>query len=77
MVAEYQVEGWEADPGSAQPLFTHEQPAGNHNGGMIQFGPDGMLYLGLGDGGGANDEFAGVGPARTAERGQLLERADV
>lgn len=38
-------------------LFTHDQPAGNHNGGMIQFGPDGSLYLGLGDGGGANDTF--------------------
>ena len=37
-------------------LFTHDQPAGNHNGGMLQFGPDG-LYLGLGDGGGANDTF--------------------
>jgi glucose/arabinose dehydrogenase len=57
VVAEYPVSGWEADPDAAAVLFTHEQPAGNHNGGMIQFGPDGMLYLGLGDGGGANDEF--------------------
>ena len=40
-----------------QVLFTHEQPARNHNGGMVQFGPDGALYLGLGDGGGANDTF--------------------
>lgn len=40
-----------------QVIFTYDQPAGNHNGGMLQFGPDGLLYLGLGDGGGANDTF--------------------
>lgn len=40
-----------------QVLLTQGQPAGNHNGGMLQFGPDGALYLGLGDGGGANDTF--------------------
>ncbi len=33
------------------------QPAGNHNGGMLQFGPGGYLYLGLGDGGGAGDRY--------------------
>ena len=42
---------------SEEILFTHDQPAGNHNGGMIQFGPDDALYLGLGDGGGSNDAF--------------------
>jgi glucose/arabinose dehydrogenase len=45
------------DPGSEQVLFTTSQPAGNHNGGWIQFGGDGMLYLGLGDGGGSDDQF--------------------
>jgi len=34
-----------------------DQPAGNHNGGMIQFGPDGNLWIGMGDGGGADDQF--------------------
>lgn len=40
-----------------QVLLTLDQPARNHNGGMLQFGPNGYLYLGLGDGGGANDRF--------------------
>ncbi len=38
-------------------LFTHPQPAANHNGGELSLGPDGALYVGLGDGGGANDRF--------------------
>jgi glucose/arabinose dehydrogenase len=38
-------------------LVTLDQPARNHNGGMLQFGPDGHLFLGLGDGGGSNDRF--------------------
>lgn len=38
-------------------LATLDQPARNHNGGMLQFGPDGHLFLGLGDGGGSNDRF--------------------
>lgn len=44
-----------ADPASAEVIFTLAQPYGNHNGGQIAFGPDGYLYLGLGDGGSAGD----------------------
>jgi glucose/arabinose dehydrogenase len=44
-----------ADPDSEQILLLVPQPFENHNGGRLQFGPDGMLYLGLGDGGGSFD----------------------
>ncbi|MDP8959392.1 MAG: PQQ-dependent sugar dehydrogenase, partial [Actinomycetota bacterium] len=46
-----------ADPNSARLLLHVDQPAGNHNGGMVAFGPEGYLHLALGDGGGAADTF--------------------
>lgn len=50
--------GWDGESlGGEEVIFSHDQPASNHNGGMLQFGPDGALYLGLGDGGGSNDRF--------------------
>jgi glucose/arabinose dehydrogenase len=46
-----------ADPTSEVPLLTQRDEANNHNGGQLLFGPDGYLYLSLGDEGGGNDQF--------------------
>ena len=49
------VDSDRADPTTEEVVLTQDQPAWNHNGGMIAFGPDGYLYIGLGDGGGQGD----------------------
>ena len=50
-----------ADPGSARVLIRQDQPEANHNGGNLVFGPDRMLYIGLGDGGGGDDQHGARG----------------
>src|SRR5262245_46407711 len=63
------------DPASAKQILFVKQPYANHNGGMIAFGPDGMLYVGMGDGGSGGDPH-GNGQNPHVLLGKLL-RLDV
>ncbi len=79
VVAEYTVS---SDPNVANPtgeiLLTFDQPESNHNGGMLAFGPDSYLYVGTGDGGGADDQHGpdGNGQNLNTLLGKML-RIDV
>lgn len=64
-----------ADADSEEVLLSVSQPFSNHNGGRIAFGPDGMLYIGLGDGGSGGDPL-GSGQDGSTLLGALL-RVDV
>ena len=58
VIARYNVDSLDqekADPSSAKVLLVVSQPYSNHNAGDLEFGPDGYLYIGLGDGGSGND----------------------
>ena len=63
VVALYKADagGLTANPATATTLLTIAQPESNHNGGCLQFGPDGMLYIGSGDGGGGGDQHGAFG----------------
>ena len=54
-VVEFRGAGNTADPASARQILLMPDSQSNHNGGQLQFGPDGRLYIGTGDGGGAGD----------------------
>jgi glucose/arabinose dehydrogenase len=69
VVARYSVSPFDpnrANPSSAVPILFIEQPFANHNGGQLQFGPDGYLYIGMGDGGSGGD------PGNRAQNGSEL-----
>jgi glucose/arabinose dehydrogenase len=65
----------EADPNQELILLQFNQPFGNHNGGMLEFGPDGYLYIATGDGGSAGDP-QNNGQNRASLLGKIL-RIDV
>ena len=70
-----------ANVASGQILMVINQPQPNHNGGLVKFGPDGLLYIGMGDGGSSGDSGSGHAPqgngqSLTTLLGKLL-RIDV
>lgn len=81
VLAEYCVSGADpnvADPASERILLTLDQPQFNHNGGGLGFGPDGYLYVSIGDGGGQNDNEAGhTGGDSTQPAGALGNAQDL
>ncbi|HEX6575147.1 MAG TPA: PQQ-dependent sugar dehydrogenase [Gemmatimonadaceae bacterium] len=60
-----------ADAASAKLILKIDQPYSNHNGGLVMFGPDGMLYIGMGDGGSGGDPRRN-GQNRDALLGKIL-----
>lgn len=72
VVDELTVAGGRPDPGSRRTVLTVPQPQANHNGGQLAFGPDGHLYLGLGDGGGQDDTGPGHAPGGNAQSPRTL-----
>jgi glucose/arabinose dehydrogenase len=60
-IARFVASGGAADAATGEVLLSIDQPQANHNGGWIGFGPDDMLYIGMGDGGGRGDDHGSIG----------------
>jgi glucose/arabinose dehydrogenase len=70
-VESYAMDGGRADPASRRAILFVHQPFSNHNGGEVIFGPDGDLYVGLGDGGSGGDPL-GNGQSLSTLLGKIL-----
>ena len=75
VISRFSAKDHAADPASELVLLRIAQPWGNHNGGTIVFGPDRMLYIGMGDGGAAGDPLQS-GQDKKSLLGKIL-RIDV
>ena len=80
VLAEYKVSATDpnrADPASARVLLSFDKPQFNHAGGGLAFGPDGMLYFTVGDGGSSNDNnfghTGGASPRLTSAKGNAQD----
>jgi glucose/arabinose dehydrogenase len=70
-VTGFAMRGDHADPATRRDILVVEQPYSNHNGGNLVFGPDGYLYIGLGDGGSGGDPL-GNGQSLSTPLGKML-----
>jgi glucose/arabinose dehydrogenase len=61
-VDQFTMRGRTADPSTRRTIISIDQPQPNHNGGQLAFGPDGYLYIGMGDGGSQGDSGSGHAP---------------